>query len=204
MRIKHALVVIAAAACAMASMAQAAGLWSPAELVGPDDRPDSIFPNVEVSPEGTVWIVWSSEDPAEEDTEVSYVTVTDFVQSPAQRIHENNQAMDRCPLMSMGSDGVPWVVWERYGHGYEQVVSHWTGESWSPPETVLIWGSRWDEYTIHASSSDDVWVARSSVVAGRDDRDIFLRHWDGTSWGEIEQVGLSGEDDRHPELVTDW
>lgn len=187
------------------SVAWADGLWSSAQMVGPNDRPDSIFPNVEVSPDGTVWIVWSAADYAGGDSETYYVTIRDFVQSERRKIHEENSFMDRCPRMSMGSDGVPWVVWERYSsaHGYEQVVSHWTGEGWSPADTVFILGSRWDNYMIHAASGNNVWIARSSRAAGRTDYDIYLRHWDGTGWGEIEQVGFEGEDDANPAMTTD-
>jgi hypothetical protein len=190
-----------------ASLAGAAGLWSPAEMVGPDDDYDSIFPNVEVSPDGIAWVVWSGVDPVQMDEEVYCVRIVDFVQSPPERIHPNNAAMDRCPIMSMGSDGVPWVVWERYNStlGYVQVVSHWTGSAWAPRDTVFTRGTAWDNYTIHASSSDDVWVAKSSRADGRADRDIFLRHWDGVSWGPVERVGFAGTgwEDTDPALTMD-
>jgi hypothetical protein len=189
----------------VASAASAAGLWSSAQMVGPNDRPDSIFPNVEVSPDGTVWVVWSAADYVGGDSETYCVRIQDFVQSEREKIHEDNSFMDRCPLMSMGSDGIPWVVWERYGDakGYVQVVSHWTGDGWAPADTVFASGSRWDKYMIHAASSNDVWVARSSRAAGRVDYDIYLRHWDGMEWGDIEQVGFEDEDDADPTMTTD-
>jgi hypothetical protein len=188
-----------------ASLARAAGLWSPAEMVGPDDYYDSIFPSVEVSQDGTVWIVWSSLDPVQRDSETYCVRIVDSVQSEREKIHEDNSAMDRCPIMSMGSDGVPWIVWERYSStlGYIQVVTHWTGGGWAPPDTVFTMGDRWDEYTIEASSSSDVWVAKSSRAAGRVDRDIYLRHSDGSGWSSIDEVGFSDHDDVSPEMTTD-
>ena len=174
-------------------------------MVRPDDGYDSIFPNVEVSPDGVVWVVWSTTDPVQGDSETYCARIEDFVQSPREKIHEDNAIMDRCPLMSMGSDGIPWVVWERYSStlGYVQVVTHWTGSGWAPAETVFTLGSRWDNYAIHASSSEDVWVVKSSRAAGRVDRDLHVRHWDGSSWGEVEQVGFEGDDDTDPAMTTD-
>jgi hypothetical protein len=188
-----------------ATVAGAAGLWSTAQMVGPNDSSDSIFPNAEVSPGGTAWIVWSSTDPVQGDSETYCVRIENSVQSDREKIHEDNPFMDRCPVMSMGSDGVPWVVWERYGTalGYEQVVTHWTGNGWAPADTVFTLGDRWDEYTIRAASSSDVWVAKSSRAVGRADRDIFLRHWDGTRWGETVQMGLNDSDDVTPAMTID-
>jgi len=199
------LASVGAVLLAAASLAGAAGLWSPAEMVRPNDGYDSIFPNVEVSPDGVVWIVWSTTDPVQGDSETYCVRIENGVQSPREKIHEDNAIMDRCPRMSMGSDGIPWVVWERYRStlGYIQVVTHWTGAGWAPPDTVFTQGSRWDNYAIHASSSEDVWVVKSSRAAGRVDRDLYLRHWDGRVWGEIEQLGFEGEDDEDPALTTD-
>lgn len=186
-------------------VASADGLWSSALMVRPDDGYDSIFPNVEVSTDGVVWVVWSTMDPVQGDDETYCVRIENSVQSPREKIHEDNAIMDRCPLMSMGSDGVPWVVWERYSStlGYVQVVTHWTGSGWAPAETVFTLGSRWDNYAIHASSSEDVWVVKSSRAAGRADRDLYVRHWDGSSWGEVEQVGFEGDDDTDPAMTTD-
>ena len=67
------------------------------------------------------------------------------MQSEREKIHEDNAFMDRCPLMSMGSDGIPWVVWERYSSslGYIQVVTHWTGDTWAPADTIFTMGDRW-------------------------------------------------------------
>lgn len=184
---------------------RATAVWSSAQMVGPDDDYDDDFANVEVSSDGTVWIVWGGVDPVQTDEEVYCVRIEDFVQSPPERIHPNNGVMDRCPLLSMGSDGIPWVVFERYSStlGYLQVVTHWTGGGWAPADTVFRRGARWDNYTIHASSSDDVWVAKSSTADGRPYRDIFLRHWDGVSWGTTERVGLSGWEDTDPALTVD-
>ena len=188
-----------------ASLAGAAALWSTPEMVGQDDDYDDDFANVEVSSDGTVWIVWGGVDSAQTDEEVYCVRLEDFVQSPRERVHPNNSVMDRCPLMSVGSDDIPWVVFERYSStlGYLQVVTHWTGSGWAPADTVFRHGARWDNYTIHASSSDDVWVAKSSTADGRPYRDIFLRHWDGVSWGTSERVGFSGWEDTDPALTVD-
>ena len=181
--------------------AGASGLWSSAALVGVDDDWDAISASVGVVADGTVLIVWSGVDAEQWDGEVFYVTIKDGIQSEQALVHEPNTGMDRIPFMSVGGDGIPWIVWERYGDGYEQVVSHLTGNSWSVPETVMAQGGRYDSYNIYSASSSDVWVARSSRPAGRDDREIFLRHWDGVAWGESEQIGIENRDDVYPVMV---
>ncbi|MFH1866242.1 MAG: FlgD immunoglobulin-like domain containing protein [Candidatus Eisenbacteria bacterium] len=179
----------------------AAGLWSAPTLVGIDDDMDSICASVGISADGSVVVVWSAIDSVQYDSEIMYVTIRDGVQSEQAMVHSPNAEMDRIPFMSVGDDGVPWIVWERYGNGYEQVVSHFTGAGWSSPEIALDQGGRYDWYNIYAANSSDVWVARSSRPPGVDDREIELRRWDGNTWGDVERVGVSGKDDVSPVMV---
>ncbi len=172
-------------------------------MVGEDDDYDCVAPGVAVSADGTAFVVWSVLDPDGMDDEVVYVTVSDTGQSEQTLLHAPNTGMDRVPFVSAGSDGVPWVIWERYGDGYEQVVSHWDGVTWTPPETVFSQGGRYDWYSIYAASSNDVWVARDARTPGRSDRDVFVRHWDGYSWGEVEQIGFPDDDDQSPVVAVD-
>ena len=69
------LVVAGATSLLIASAAAADGLCLSPQMVGPNDRPDSIFPNVEVSPDGTVWIVWSAADYEGGDSETYCVRI---------------------------------------------------------------------------------------------------------------------------------
>ena len=185
-----------------ASSAFGAGLWSEAVLVGEDDDYNCEAPGVAVAADGTVLIVWSATDPEELDSEILYVSVSDTGQSQQMLVHEPNTGMDRIAFLSTGPAGVPWLVWERYGDGYEQVVSHWDGTSWAVPETVFSQGGRYDWYSIHAAGSGNVWVARDSrSEAG--DRDVVVRNSNGGEWGAVEQMGIPGEDDEDPIVVVD-
>jgi hypothetical protein len=198
-RSSRTLIAVTAILLLAACAARADRRWSRAEMVGPNDSPDSEFPNVEVTPDGTVWIVWSA------GSSVFYVTVKDFVQSPRLMVHEQNTCTDYWPNMSMGSDGVPWVVWRRGGapSGDVLVVSHRTGEGWSPADTVMTSGWPFSPPVIHAANSSDVWVAVERMVAAPSDGQIFLRHWDGTRWDDIQRMGFPRDTDDSPALATD-
>ena len=200
---RHPLFVLILLVALSAGSAFGAGLWSEAVLVGEDDDYDCIAPGVAVSTDGTAFVIWSALDPEEMDDEIVYVTVSDTGQSAQMLLHAPNAGMDRIPFVSAGSDGVPWVIWERYGDGYEQVVSHWDGVTWTPPETVFSQGGRYDWYSIYAASRDDVLVARDARAPGRSDRDVFVRHWDGHSWSEVEQIGFQDENDQSPVVALD-
>jgi hypothetical protein len=195
--------VACAALAGGAGSAFAAGYWSPPELVGKNDEMPSMFPLVGIAGDGTAVVVWMGWDGSQLDTELFYVTIRDGAQSEQTRVHELNACMDRLPRMSVGEDSVPWLIWERYGDGYEQVVSHWMGDGWSPPQTVFTQGGRYDQFAIYAGDSEDVWAMKSSRANARADFDIFLRRWDGESWGDVEIVGLGQKDDMSPVMVRD-
>lgn len=178
-----------------------AGLWSEAVLVGDDDDHDCTAPGVALTSDGVILVVWSAIDPQELDSEIAFVTILDAVQSEQRLLHEPNSGMDRVAFVSAGSDRVPWVIWERYGDGYEQVVSHWDGANWTSPKTVFSGGGRYDWYGIHASNAGNVWVARDSRT-DESDRDVFVRNWDGYEWGAVEQLGFPGFDDEDPVMVV--
>lgn len=197
------LLVACVLLAATAPGTRGAGYWSSPELIGENDQVDSIMPAVGFASDGTAVVVWMTWDSTELDTEILYVAVRDSLQSEPALVHEPNATMDRIPRMSVGEDGVPWLIWERYGDGYEQVVSHWTGVDWSPPETVFTQGERYDQFNIYAGDSEDVWAMKSSRANVRVDKDIFLRRWDGNGWGDVEVVGFDRKDDMSPVMLRD-
>ena len=179
-----------------------AGQWSDPHLIGEDDNYDSVTPGVAVVGD-TAIVVWTAFDAVELDGDIVLVEIAADQQSEQRLLHEPNAGMDRISFVSTGSDGVPWVIWERYGDGYEQVVSHRDGTEWTPPETVFSQGGRYDWYGIYAVDSGNVWVARSSRAPEATDRDIFVRHWDGHLWSDVTQMGFPGDNDRSPAVTAD-
>jgi hypothetical protein len=152
------LVLVAAGLLLSPCVSEGAGYWLPPLLVGENDDYDSSCACIGVAADGSVVVVWSAIDPAQYDSEIADVVIKDGVQSEQATVHEPNGDMDRVPFMSVGNDGVPWIVWERYGDGYEQTVSHFTGAGWSTPEVVMDGGGRYDAYNIYSANSQDVWV----------------------------------------------
>ncbi|MCK4510813.1 hypothetical protein KAW64_03695, partial [bacterium] len=196
-------VLLASGLCATTRGTSLARRWLVPVLVGLDDKHDSISPGVATSDDGAVWFVWSTRDSVDLDSEIAYVVFRDSIWSEQALLHEANSGMDRIPVLSMGTDGMPWVIWQRHGDGYEQVVSHSDGTAWTTPETVLTRGGRYDWYTIHARDRTDVWVARDSRFPDTEGKDILLRHYDGAAWGEEERLGFDAKSDVCPVVVSD-
>ncbi len=196
------LVVSAQALLLLTQPADGAIAWGTPAIVGEDDDFESTCVAIGVDWNGAALIAWSAIDPVGFDDDIVYVRVTEEGAEPQKLVHGGNGSMDRIPFMSVGSDGVPWIIWEGYADGYVQLVSRWTGESWSEPDTVFVDGGRYDWYSIYVVDCMDVWVARDSRSA-EGDRQISVRRWDGSTWGSEETLGFVGRDDSSPVIGSD-
>ncbi len=155
----------------------------PELLVGGDDLYDDAGPSLAVAPDGTAWVVWVGYDPDEGDEEIFYSTSGPYGWSTAEVLHDPNLYADRFPEISIGSDGVPWVLWYRsQSSGQSLLISHWDGDGWAEPQVVRADPGRWDEYELLAVSSDDIWIMTDTHVTGFEWRLLLTYHWDGTEW----------------------
>ncbi|MCK4513378.1 hypothetical protein KAW64_16635, partial [bacterium] len=170
-------------------------------LVAGDDAYDDFGCVVDVTPDGRVWVVWTGYDPVEMDEEIFYTILDNGAWLPAERLHPDNTGNDRFPQISVGQEGVPWVVW--YGPMDRDsviLVSHWEGDSWSPPGVLREGPDRWDTYDILAVDSDDVWFVTDAHVEGSSYREILVYHWDGVEWYEFSPMGWPDAVDWQPDF----
>jgi hypothetical protein len=148
--------------------------------------------------------VWTGHDTLDYDEEVYYTIHGPDGWSQPGRVHPNNEVDDRVPRISVGSDGVPWVIWRGLtSEGYGILATHWTGAAWSPAEVVRGSVDRWATYDLLAWDQSDVWVAVEAGVPGSSYTDVLVYRWDGLRWGGAGQLGISGRGDSDPDFSLD-
>ncbi len=173
-------------------------------FVGSLDEYDDWGASLDVAPDGTAWVAWMGRDPVDLDEEVYYSRSISGGWLERQRLHEENSVADRFPALSVGDDGSVWVVWyQTNSEGARLRVSHGGDAGWSTPETVHLGASRYDDKTILAIDSTDVWVATATYVSEIGDNMIVTYHWQGTAWEGPWQIGVPGTDNDYPDLAVD-
>jgi hypothetical protein len=173
-------------------------------IIAGEDQYDDWGCVVDVTPDGRAWIVWTGYDTVDVDEEVYYTIYDSDSWSQPGRVHPDNLLDDRYPRISVGSDGVPWVIWKGPtpdGNGI--LATHWTGTAWSPAEVVRGSIGRYDIYDLLARGYGDVWVATEAQVPGSGYTDVLVYHRDGVEWGEPWQLGDAGMSDQSPDFGLD-
>ena len=170
-------------------------------LVAGGDAYDDFGCVVDVTPDGRVWVVWTGYDPVQMDEEVFYTIYDEGAWLPARRVHPDNSRDDRFPQISVGEDGIPWVVWNGpTDDGYKIRVSHWEGGGWSSPEVLREGAARYDHYDLLSFDSSDVWFVTDAHVEGSNYREILVYRWDGLEWLELERLGWPDAIDQDPDF----
>ncbi|MBD3347893.1 MAG: hypothetical protein GF400_01705, partial [Candidatus Eisenbacteria bacterium] len=126
-------------------------------FIAGDDAHDDFGCSVDVAPDGTVWVVWTNNGATGRlDEDVVYSFNDGSGWSTPELIHPENGRMDYLPEISIGGDGVPWVIWMDITaeEGYRLRASHWTGTEWAPGETVREGCGRYDSFDIVAADSE--------------------------------------------------
>jgi hypothetical protein len=177
--------------------------WSPEQLVGGDDNYDDWGPEIETTPDGVAWVVWMGMDPVDYDGEICYSRHIDGEWTPRELVHVNNLNEDALPRISVGADGVPWVLWQRHTTGgYDLLICHWQEDGWTQPQVVRDNGGRYDGYRMCAVNSDDVWVVTDAYVTSGQPRMILTYHWDGSAWSTPWVVGFPDAYDLGPDIAV--
>ncbi len=113
--------------------------------------PMNIYPTVIVDRTGVVWIVWSGNQGNNDD--IFFSRLVGGVWQHPRPVHPANQVPDIQPAVSLASDGMPLVRWQRFVAGsYRQVESHWRGRTWSPVRMVTA-----DEDKMEQKQRDAAW-----------------------------------------------
>jgi hypothetical protein len=176
----------------------------PEDIIGGVDEDDDYGVSIDVDSEGRAWAVWSGHDPVDYDSEIMFCVNEDGVWSEPDTLHGYNASSDRFPVISIGEDDVPWVVWYRaQANGERLWYSCWTDGSWSTPEILRTDAGRYDDYDLCAVSSDDVWMATDTYVSGISMRVLLIYHWDGTAWSEPWQLSMPDHACRFPDFGLD-
>lgn len=188
----------------LAMVASASTECSGDVLVGTPDEYDDWGVSLDVAPDGTAWVVWMGMDPANLDEEIYFSRSTPGGWSERQRLHDQNSVADRFPELSVGDDGSVWVVWyQSSSSGARLRVSHGGDTGWSAPETVHQNASRYDDKTILAIDSTNVWMATAAYVAEAGDDMILAYHWQEAAWEGPWQIGVPGTDSDYADFGVD-
>lgn len=119
------------------------------------------------------------------------------------------------PKIGVGSDGVPILCWADYTCGnWEIYVKHWDGSAWVEKGKGSASGGGISSNT-GVSSDPSIAIDRDGrpIVCWADrtcgNREIYVKHWDGSAWVEIGKGSASGggisNDNRqsmHPDVAV--
>jgi hypothetical protein len=173
--------------------------------VGSTDDYDDWGVSLDIAPDGTAWAAWMGVDPENLDEEIYFSRYTSGGWSERQRLHGENSVDDRFPVLSVGDDGVVWVVWYKWSSsGARLYVSHGGAGGWSAPEPVHPGAGRYDDKTIFAIDSTNVWMATATYVSESGDDMIVAYHWQGTEWEGPWHIGVPGTNSDYPDFGVDW
>jgi len=171
-------------------------------IIAGEDENDDWGCVVDVTPDGRAWVVWTGHDTLDYDEEVYYTVYDAEGWSQPGRVHPDNDLDDRSPRLSVGADGIPWVMWRGPTDlGYGLLASSWSGVGWSEARIVRENAGRYDQHDLLAIDSSDVWLA--TATAAGSSRDVLVYHWNGLEWSDPGQLGGSGTDEDGPDFCLD-
>ncbi len=163
----------------------------PETFIAGDDEYNDKGPALDVDPSGTAWLVWTGYDPVDGDEEIYYCTNDGSGWTAQDTLHGHNSSADRYPEISIGSDGVAWVVWYRaQANGERLWYSRHENGAWATPAILRTGADRYDDYDICAATSSDVWVATDGCVDDASGIGILVYHWNGSEWAEVWRHGF--------------
>ncbi|MCX5801915.1 MAG: hypothetical protein NTX17_11100, partial [Candidatus Eisenbacteria bacterium] len=177
--------------------------------VNVEDTSDDLNPMVVVDSVGTAWVFWMGIDASQGDFEIMYSRWTGEGWTPEERVHPDNVQKDAwLGGASMGRDGIPWVVWERYRGGTspycDVLTTHWAGAGWCEPETLYAEGGEGQSYEMACLDTSLVWGVISAYVKRGTayDCDLFFRSRADGVWSSLEHIDNPVIEDWDPDIAV--
>ncbi len=205
-RSSSAVALLAIGLCALLPLCARGLDCGPEVFIAGDDEYNDKGPSIDVDPSGTAWLVWTGYDSDEGDEDIFCSRNDGSGWTTQEALHAANASADRYPEISIGADGVPWVIWYCAGSGGERLLcSHWARGGWTEPDTVRTGADRYDDYDICAVNTNDVWVATDGSAEGVSGQGVLVYHWDGVEWSEAWRYGfdMPGHSCMFPDVAVD-
>jgi hypothetical protein len=109
-----------------------------------------------------------------------------------------NSGYSRDPSLALAPDGTPYIVWEDSSGGNREIyVRRWNGSSWEEVGSESASGGGIsDNSGISSDPSLAITSDGTAYVAwgdwGDENSEIYVRHWNGSSWEEVGTGSASG------------
>jgi len=150
---------------------------------------------------GGCWIVWSCRQGGDFDLFARRVDETLALSEPVRLTAE--KGADAAPKAATAPDGAVWIVWESFREGRNRVYAM-SGQrgAWRAPALVSAADSSAFRPALAISEAGVVTVVWDG---GNQDRyRVFLRQWNGSRWGDIQQAPTpDGFDAYAPKVAAD-
>ncbi len=192
--------LLATPLCGVASCAT----WAPPTQLNIDDGYDDSVVGIDVDEDGVVWVVWDGRGPVAHDREIFYTRYVSGEWEEQRKVHRNNTIDDIHPKISIGKDGVPWVIWKS---GFDVsnwniLVSRWGGTEWGAPDTLASGISIFASFQLAAWGCDNaIAVWPNHPEEGPKDWEIHLRRYADSGWGPTERLEFPNMEDSRPYAV---
>jgi hypothetical protein len=175
--------------------------WAPITNVDPTTAHDNWAPHPIISSDNTAWVIWMGIDDVQGDEEAYYSRWDGFSWSAKETINPPNSTPDRLPRAASSADGAIWAVWKvpmfDGTSAYAGLASHWNGAGWTPPDTIWIDGTRYNQVDIFAVSSTEAWFIRDGA-----DGDVYVYHLNGGVRDSV-RIDLPGAGAYQPGIAVD-
>jgi lysophospholipase L1-like esterase len=186
------------------------GDWSAPQPV--QDRPQTWdrSPSLAVTPNGEVWLAWSSmQKGAPEQSKMVVSRWTGSRWTSPEPVPMGDVLEGKEPALAAGpQDNTLWLAWVGFdGTDDEIFASRWDGQAWLPPQQVSADDaepSLYDRQPQLAVGQDGrPWVVWTSHQDGVDD-EISFSHWTDAGWTPEQMISVDDDAlDVYPSLVLD-
>jgi hypothetical protein len=162
----------------------------------------SVFPSLAIAPDGMPYVAWEDSSSGDGEIYVRRWNGSSWEEvgtgSASGGGISNNSGTSGSPSLAITPDGTLYVAWADSSSGDSEIyVRRWNGSSWEEVGTDSASGggisnnSGNSELPSLAIAPDGTpYVAWEDLSSG--DYEIYVRRWNGSSWGEVGAGSTSG------------